>query len=121
MIPNVDPRALKSMMAKIGMKSTEINAIKVIIECPDKEIIIDEPSVTKIELQGTESFQVAGRVSEQDKHFDLKITDDDIKIVMEKAGISDADAAAKALEKANGNIASAILSIKSKKEEGSSK
>ncbi len=117
MIPNIDPRTLKNMMAKMGMKSTEINATKVIIECPDKDIIIEEPAVTKIELQGTESFQIVGKVSEQGKHFDIKITEDDIKIVMEKTGISDADAAAKALEEANGDIAEAILSIKAKKEE----
>ncbi len=112
MMPNIDPRALKSLMAKMGMKSTDIDANRVIIECKDRQIIIENPVVTKIEVQGTESFQISGTISEKDNTLDIKISQEDIKLVMEKSGVSDKDLAEKALSETQGDIAAAIIKLK---------
>ncbi|MCL5262612.1 MAG: nascent polypeptide-associated complex protein [Candidatus Marsarchaeota archaeon] len=114
MMPNIDPRTLKSMMAKMGIKSTEIDARSVVIDCQDRQIVITNPQVTQIEAQGTLSFQVAGNVEEHakgDEHAEPEITEDDIKLVMEKTGESDAAKVKEALERNNGDIAAAILEL----------
>ncbi|MCL5100108.1 MAG: nascent polypeptide-associated complex protein [Candidatus Marsarchaeota archaeon] len=114
MMPNIDPRALKSMMAKMGIKSTEIDARSVVIDCQDRQIVITNPQVTQIEAQGTVSFQVAGEVEERAKeqeHAAAEITDDDVKLVMERTGESDAAKVKEVLEKNNGDLAAAILEL----------
>ncbi len=111
MMPNLDPRTMKAMMSKMGIRSTDINAEKVVIYCADMQIVIEEPQVTKIEMQGTTSFQIAGNISEKENPVELEISEDDIKLVMEKTGINDKAAAEKAIRDANGDIASAIISL----------
>jgi nascent polypeptide-associated complex subunit alpha len=111
MMPNMDPRALKRMMDSMGMKTSEIDAARVIIEGRDKNIIIENPSVTMIEVQGNTSFQISGSVSETEKSVKVEITDDDIKTVMDQTG-KDKDSVMKALEETNGDIAEAIIKLK---------
>ncbi|MDE1856885.1 MAG: hypothetical protein KGH98_02245 [Candidatus Micrarchaeota archaeon] len=111
MMPNIDPRAMKAMMAKMGIKTTEIDASRIVIECPDREIVIESPQVTMIEAQGTVSFQVAGHVTERQKDVSVEITDDDIRLVSEKTGVSDLDRVRKALEESKGDIAQAIVAL----------
>ncbi|OJI07796.1 MAG: hypothetical protein BK997_02170 [Candidatus Micrarchaeum sp. ARMAN-1] len=111
MMPNIDPRTLKSMMAKMGIKSSELNADKVVISCADKDIVITDPQVTMIEAQGTKSFQIAGTITENEKSVSIEIGEDDVKMVMESSGASEEDAR-KALEDSNGDIAKAILELK---------
>jgi len=111
MMPNIDPRTLKRMMAKMGIKSSELNADKVVISCADKDIVITDPQVTMIEAQGTKSFQIAGTITENEKSVSIEISEDDVKMVMESSGASEDDAR-KALEDSNGDIAKAILELK---------
>ena len=111
MMPNIDPRTLKSMMAKMGIKSSELNADKVVISCADKDIVITDPQITMIEAQGTKSFQIAGTITENEKSVSIEISEDDVKMVMESSGASEEDAR-KALEESNGDIAKAILELK---------
>ncbi len=111
MMPNMDPRTMKSMLAKMGITTEEMNALKVVIEGPDKNLVIENPQVTKISAQGAVSFQVTGEVREESKKVSLEITDSDIKMVMEKTGVNDENRARLALEAANGDIAEAILSL----------
>ena len=114
MMPNIDPRTLRNMMAKMGIKSTELQATSVTIECPDRQIVIENPQVTQIEAQGALSFQIAGDVSEKPKEeLDSKpeVTDEDIELVSSKTGISDRDRVREALEHNNGDIAATILEL----------
>ena len=111
MMPNMDPRALKRMMDSMGMKTTEIDAQRVIIEGREKNIVIENPSVTMIEMQGSKTFQIGGAVSEAEKEkARVEITEDDISMVREKTGAGEADAR-KALEEADGDIAEAIMRL----------
>jgi nascent polypeptide-associated complex subunit alpha len=111
MIPNIDPRTMKNLMAKMGMKTAEIDASLVTIETQDGKILISNPQVTKIEMQGVTSFQITGEISEVQKETNVEITEDDIKMVAEKTGISDIEKIRKALEDSNGDIAKAIISL----------
>jgi nascent polypeptide-associated complex subunit alpha len=112
MMPNIDPRTMKNMMAKMGIKSTEIDATRVIIESNSTDIIIDNPQVTKIEMQGVTSFQITGNISEKEKVVEVSISEEDIKLVQEQTGIENREKVVKALHDANGDIAKAIITLK---------
>lgn len=106
MFPNIDPKKMQAVMKQMGINQTEIDSSKVIIEKIDGgKVIITNPSVTKIKMQGQESFQISGDVSEIEEKF----SDDDIKVVMEKTGCSEKEAR-KVLEK-TGDLAEAILEL----------
>ncbi len=111
MIPNIDPRQLKKVMDRMGIKSESIEASRVVIETRDKDIVIENPEVVSINAQGNTSFQISGEVTEVDKA-KVEIDDEDVKLVMEKSGTADSAAAREALEESNGNIAEAILKLK---------
>lgn len=92
-------------MKQMGIKQEEIDALRVIIEKEDGKIIIENPSVLKIDMQGNESFQISGDVREIEE----KYNENDVKTVMEKTGCSK-EQAIKALEK-TGDLAEAILEL----------
>ena len=111
MMPNLDPRAMKNMMSKMGIKSEEIDADRVVIETQEKSIVIESPQVTKIEMQGVTSFQISGSISEVAKGIEVKVTDSDIDFVVEKTGLEDRELVKETLEKDQGDIAKAILDL----------
>lgn len=110
MLPGFNPKKMESMMKQLGMSQEEINASKVIIEKPDGKIVIENPSVTKIKMQGQETFQVVGE-SHEDTEDSGGISEEDIKTVMEKTGKSESEAR-NALEK-TGDLAEAIMELSS--------
>ena len=105
MFGGIDPKKMQAMMKQMGIKQEDIPALRVIIEKEDGKIIIDDPQVTKIVMQGQESWQISGRARE-----DEGISQSDIELVMEKAGVSE-DKAREALEKHGGDIAQTIISL----------
>ncbi|MCL4373286.1 MAG: nascent polypeptide-associated complex protein [Candidatus Marsarchaeota archaeon] len=109
MMPNLDPRAMKNLMSKMGIKTTEMSASRVVIELDDKDIIIESPQVTAIDAQGVRTFQISGDISEVEKQTSVEITEDDINMVADKTGIADKERIKEALEKTKGDIAEAIL------------
>lgn len=103
---NINPTQMKSMMKQMGINQKEIDAVRVIIEKENENIIIENPSVIEINMQGNKSWQISG-----DEHIEEKgISDEDVKIVMEKTGVSEVNAR-KALEKANGDLSEAIIEL----------
>lgn len=111
MMPNMDPKMLKNLMDKMGIKSANIPAEKVVIYGLDRDIVIESPQITRIEMQGNISFQVAGVISEKEKRLEVEISDEDIRLVMEKTGIKDEAIVRKAIKDANGDIAAAIMDL----------
>jgi len=103
----INQRQLEKAMKRMGMQATQIDAREVIIRTPEKDIVITSPSVTHMNAMGQESFQVIGDVEERPAE---KFSDDDVKMVMLKAGASE-EAARRALLD-EGDIASAILKLK---------
>ncbi len=112
MIPGgMDPKKMQALMKQMGIRSEEIEATKVTIETSGGSVIIvEQPQVTKITMQGQSSFQIAGNVRVEEKS-----SAEDVKMVMEQAGCSE-EAARDALEKSGGDIAQAILSLSGGKE-----
>lgn len=109
MFPGVDPKQMQGMFKKMGISQEEIDASKVIIEKTDNSrIIIDNPSVTKIKMQGQETFQIAGDISEE--YPKEEISEQDIQTVVEKTGVSNKKAK-ETLEKNNGDLAETILEL----------
>jgi len=108
MIPNINPKQLQKAMKRMGVKQEEIDATEVIIKTHDKELIIKNPSVAKVNMMGQESIQVTGDIEERD----LKAyKEEDVKTVVEQADCSEEEAK-EALEKSKGDIAEAILNLK---------
>lgn len=111
MFPGVNPRQMQQMMKKMGIQQAEIPATKVIIQTPDKELIINQPSVTKVNMMGQETFQITGEVEEHELSTASEISEEDIKTVMEQTGKSREEAFA-ALEKSKGDLAEAIMKLR---------
>ena len=104
MMPNMKDMA--KMMSRMGISQEEIDAVRVIIEKEDGKIIIDNPSVLRVKMQGQETFQISGEIKEEEKGF----REEDIRTIMEKTGRSESEAK-EALENNNGDLAEAILSL----------
>ncbi|MBU0535460.1 MAG: nascent polypeptide-associated complex protein [Nanoarchaeota archaeon] len=111
MIPGMNPRMMRQAMKKMGIQQVEIEADEVIIRSKDKEIIITEPSVSKVNMMGQETFQVVGNIHERQISSEPEISEDDIKTVVEQADVSE-DKAEEALKDSKGDIAAAILKLK---------
>lgn len=108
MLPGLNPKKVQAMMKQMGIDQVEIPSERVIIESTDKNIIIENPSVLKINMQGQTQFQISGDVSEEAP--EAGISKEDIATVVEKTGKSEAEAL-EALEKASGDMAEAIISL----------
>lgn len=107
MLPGMDPKNMAKMMKQMGIKSDELEATKVTIELRDgTRLVVFEPTVVQIEMQGEKSFQVSGKVQEE-----ADAGEDDIKMVMEAAGCSREEAQI-ALRETGGDIAEAIIRLK---------
>ena len=102
------PREMEKMMRKLGMNVESIDAVEVIIKCDTKELIIRNPVVQKIRIQGIESFQIQGEVEEKPL---LAIKDEDVELVAQQANVS-MEEARKALEECDGDIAEAIMRLR---------
>ena len=116
MMPNIDPRTMKNLMAKMGIKSSEMPAERVVIETSEMHIIIENPQITKIEAQGTVSFQISGEVTEKPIASEpVTVTDDDIGMVAEKTGITNRDLIKEKLMENDGDIAKTIVDLTEEK------
>jgi nascent polypeptide-associated complex subunit alpha len=110
MMPGMNPRAMRQAMKRMGIQQQELDAKEVIIKLEDREIVISNPSVSKINMGGQQTYQVIGE--EQERSLDTKpsISEDDVKTVMEQAKCSKEDAL-KAIEASEGDLAEAILKL----------
>ena len=105
----INPKMLERAMKQMGMKMEEIEAEEVIIKGQEKDIVITNPQVSKVNMAGQDTFQITGEISERPKE---KFSQEDIKMIKDQAGVSE-DQARQALEE-TGDIAEAILKLKNK-------
>jgi len=110
MFPGLNPKKMQGMMKKLGIAQEEIPAKKVIIETEDKNIIIEDPSVTKINMQGQTNFQISGDISEQDTESEEDKSQEDIQTIIEKTNCTE-EQAKKALQDANNDLTEALLNL----------
>lgn len=107
MLGGINPSQMQGMMKKMGISQEEISANRVIIEKKDgNKIIIDDPSVIRIKMQGQTSFQISG----EEREIEEKYSEEDIKTVMEKTNCN-RKKAVETLEKTSGDLAEAILEL----------
>ena len=110
MLPGINPKQMQRLMKQMGIKQEEISADEVIIKTNEKEIIITNPQVSKVNAMGQETFQITGNI--QEREIKKEIPKEDIKTVAQQANVSE-EQAKKALEKTSGDLAQAILNLKS--------
>jgi nascent polypeptide-associated complex subunit alpha len=100
------------MMKQMGLKMDELSDIeRVILQGPKREIVIEGPAVTSINVQGQKMYQVAGgTVTETSMEREPQIPEEDVLLVAQQAGVS-MERAKAALEDAGGDLARAILML----------
>lgn len=106
----ISPREAKRMMKRMGLRMGEIPDVQeVIFKTNTKEIIVENPEVTIMEMQGQKIFQVIGeRIVERTIEKEVKIPEEDVQLVATQAKVTLEQARA-ALEQTNGDLAQAIL------------
>jgi len=115
----MSPREMKRIRGQ--MKTEELEGVEeVIIRLEDKDIVIPSPQVSKIFLGG-EIYQVVGSGIEREKGSTagvevatLDISEDDVKLIMNQTGASEEEAR-NAIEAEKGDLAGAIMKLKTKK------
>lgn len=121
----MNPKQMKAMMKRMGINQEEIDGVEeVVIRTKDKEIVFKDASVMAVTMQGQKTYQLVGtpqerprkRESESPEGAEQKsgVPKEDIKLVMEQTGCTEAEAR-KALEETDGAPAEAILKIMSSK------
>ncbi len=126
-------RQMRRKMQAQGIDMDQIDATRVIIEGPEKTLVLEQPEVILMKQAGQEIYQVIGSAEEYDSEdfivgekediedtesldeTDLKptITEEDIMLVAAQTNVDRKEAEA-VLKDCNGDIAKAILFIKNR-------
>ena len=127
-------RQMRRKMQQQGIDMDQIDATRVIIEGPEKTLVIEQPEVILMKQMGQEIYQVVGEAKEQSpdkilaeskeaienleplEELELKpnITENDILLVATQANV-DKKEAESVLKECQGDIAKAILFLKNKR------
>ena len=110
MFPGMNRRQAEQMMRQMGIKQEPIEALEVIIRTAEKDIVIREPDVQKVNMMGQETFQIMGRVETRSRSSEPDISDEDITTVMDTVNVSKEKALA-AIKESKGDLAQAILNL----------
>ena len=126
-------RQMRRRMSQQGIDMEPVDATRVIIEGPEKTIIIDQPEIFRMKQAGQEIYQVIGQSeevssenftiesleadidlpSEEGSEMKPMITENDIMLVATQANV-DKKEAESVLKDCNGDIAKAILFLKNR-------
>lgn len=110
----INPRQMKQAMKKMGISNANIDAYEVIIRCKDKDIVITNPDVNAMTMQGSTSYQISGDVSERAPGEAItsgpSFPEEDIELVISQTQCDRAKAI-EALDACDGQPAEAILKI----------
>jgi nascent polypeptide-associated complex subunit alpha len=117
----MNPRKMQQMMKQMGIDVTELDAEEVIIRTEDEELVFSDAQVTRMDAQGTETYQVVGEPEtralgagsddeSEDDESGGDIPESDVEIVAERAGVS-TDDARDALAAEEGDLAAAIARL----------
>ncbi len=110
----MSPRDQQRMMARMGLKVDQLDEVsRVIMETPTKRIIIDNPEVATVSVQGQKIYQVGGGTVREEA-LSTQPSLDDAKLVASQAGVT-AEEALSALNESGGDLAQAIIFLKQKK------
>ncbi len=108
-IMKINPRQMEKMMKRMGIQSVSIEAEEVVIKTPEKDIVIRNPQVSRVNAMGQDTFQITGDVDERERD---GFSSEDVETVMDQAGVSEEEAI-NALKETN-DLADAIMKLKKK-------
>lgn len=118
----MNPQKMQQMMKQMGIDVDEIDATEVVIKRADgDQLVFDNPDVTKMDARGQETYQIIGEPETVESAGEIEaeaeveapgesgggIPEDDIELVVQRTGATEADARA-ALEATDGDLAAAI-------------
>ena len=113
----LNPRQMRAAMKRMGVESEEIGDVEeVVIRTATKDYVFPSAPVSAFSVQGQRIWQFVGepivrpRASAATAPSKLVIPDEDVKLVAERAGVSE-QRARKALEECNGEPAEAIIKL----------
>ena len=106
----VSPRDAKRLMKRMGLSMGAMPDVEqVIMKTSTKEIIIENPEVAVMDMQGQKIFQVTGeKIVEKTIEKKITIPEEDVQLVAQQAKVS-VDEARAALAQTKGDLAQAIL------------
>ena len=107
MFGGMDPKKMAAVMKQMGIKQEEVESERVVIEREGRNIVIENPHVMKVIMQGQETWQISGEAREV---VEERISEEDVKLVAEKTGKT-GEEARNALEESDGDIAESILKL----------
>lgn len=110
MMPGMNPRKMQQMMKRMGIQQVEIPATEVIIKTADKELIVINPSVSRVNMMGQDTLQISGDIHERELSTVPEISQDDVDTVKEQANVTEQEAR-DAIEEHDGDLASAIMAL----------
>lgn len=113
-MPGMNMKKAAQMMKRMGIQQVEVPASEVIIRCPDKEIVINNPQVSKVNMMGQHTYQIIGKEEERPLSKQPEINEEDIETIMEKTGVS-REVAEREIKNKDGDLAAAILALNEKK------
>ncbi len=115
----MNPRKMQKMMEQMGIDMTELEAEEVVIRTPDEDLVFTDAEVTRMDAQGTQTYQIAGEPESRERdaggdEADASADDDgpeipdaDVDLVVGRTGASET-AAREALEAEDGDLAAAV-------------
>lgn len=110
MIPGINPREMQKAMKRLGVSQDELDAVEVIIKLKDnKELVFKNPSVSKVNMMGQQSYQVVGECEEKVR--EVSISEEDVKTVMEQTDKTKEEVM-QVLKKNKGDLAQTIMELK---------
>jgi nascent polypeptide-associated complex subunit alpha len=123
-LKKMSQRELKRMMRRAGISVEPIEGVeRVEIHLGgDEVIVVNNPAVTKMQVSGQTTFQVIGEEITRDKRAAVeremveaaaKIPEEDVLLVAQQAGVG-TEEARNALEMTGGDLAQAILLLRSR-------
>jgi len=106
----LSPREARRLMRRMGLSMNTMPDVReVIIRTDRKEVVIEAPEVSVMEIQGQRIFQImGGEVSEKAREGKPSIPEEDVQLVAQQANVS-LEKARAALEETGGDLAQAIL------------
>lgn len=111
----ISSREARRMMKRMGLSMAPLPDVQeVVVRTSTKEIVIENPEVSVLDMQGQKIFQIAGgEISEKALERKATIPEEDVQLVAQQANVS-LDQARAALQETNGDLAQAILLLSQK-------
>lgn len=117
---------MERQMRRMGVDFEQLEDVtEVLIRFPDRELVIPQAQVVKMQAQDDDVYQIVGKSEERSLTISTEpeegapvatvqtFTDEDVQLVASQANVSE-DEARKALLGAEGNLARAIIALTEK-------